>query len=60
MLWVKFSVYGVHVECCGSVVHTLIGRYALVEMEIIHHERFSEFITKYWPKSQNQKWKNCS
>ncbi|TNY95514.1 DUF3265 domain-containing protein [Vibrio parahaemolyticus] len=26
LLWVKFSVYGVHVECCGSVVHTLIGR----------------------------------
>ncbi|HCE2207307.1 TPA: DUF3265 domain-containing protein [Vibrio parahaemolyticus] len=41
-------------------IHPLTRRYALVEMEIIHHERFSEFITKYWPKSQNQKWKNCS
>ncbi|TOO93113.1 hypothetical protein CGH27_25625, partial [Vibrio parahaemolyticus] len=29
LVWVKFSVYGVQVECRGSVAHTLIGRYAL-------------------------------
>ncbi len=26
LVWVKFSVYGVQVECRGSVAHTLIGR----------------------------------
>nr|WP_309474331.1 hypothetical protein [Vibrio diabolicus] len=30
LVWVKFSVYGVHIECCGSVVHTLIGRYVII------------------------------
>ncbi|ASU24241.1 hypothetical protein CCZ37_17470 [Vibrio qinghaiensis] len=28
LVWVKFSVYGVLFECCGSALHTLIGRYA--------------------------------
>ncbi|MEZ9948091.1 hypothetical protein AB4376_04935, partial [Vibrio breoganii] len=27
LVWVKFSVYGVQVECCGRVAHTLTGRY---------------------------------
>ncbi|EGR3406665.1 hypothetical protein DMN98_25705 [Vibrio parahaemolyticus] len=26
-VWVWFSVYGVLVKLCGSMVHTLIGRY---------------------------------
>ncbi|EGR0027280.1 DUF3265 domain-containing protein [Vibrio alginolyticus] len=25
-VWVKFSVYGVQIECRGCVAHTLIGR----------------------------------
>ncbi|EGQ8107633.1 DUF3265 domain-containing protein [Vibrio parahaemolyticus] len=29
LVWVKFSVYGAQVEYCGSVAHTLIGRYVL-------------------------------
>ncbi|EMB48841.1 hypothetical protein D908_16909 [Vibrio mimicus CAIM 602] len=29
LVWVKFSVYGSQVEFCGSVLHTLIGRYVL-------------------------------
>ncbi|ASU24540.1 hypothetical protein CCZ37_17075 [Vibrio qinghaiensis] len=28
LVWVKFSVYGVQIEYGGSVLHTLIGRYA--------------------------------
>ncbi|TOE04545.1 hypothetical protein CGJ50_23370 [Vibrio parahaemolyticus] len=28
LVWVRFSVYGVQVECRGCVAHTLIGRYA--------------------------------
>ncbi|MGR2840846.1 hypothetical protein, partial [Vibrio vulnificus] len=28
LVWVKFSVYGGQIELCGSVLHTLIGRYA--------------------------------
>ncbi|TBT15684.1 hypothetical protein D5E83_23930 [Vibrio parahaemolyticus] len=31
LVWVKFSVYGVQVECRGSVAHTLIGRYSALE-----------------------------
>ncbi|TOM78950.1 hypothetical protein CGH70_22700 [Vibrio parahaemolyticus] len=31
LVWVKFSVYGVQLECCGCVAHTLIGRYAFWE-----------------------------
>ncbi len=27
LVWVKFSDYGGLIELCGSVVHTLIGRY---------------------------------
>ncbi|MEZ6925022.1 MULTISPECIES: hypothetical protein [unclassified Aeromonas] len=27
LVWVKFSVYSVQIECRGSVLHTLIGRY---------------------------------
>ncbi|WP_346780441.1 hypothetical protein [Vibrio sp. 1180_3] len=27
LVWVEFSVSGIHVECPGSVAHTLIGRY---------------------------------
>ncbi|TOM51000.1 hypothetical protein CGH72_23060 [Vibrio parahaemolyticus] len=26
LVWVWFSVYGVQIECCGRVLHTLIGR----------------------------------
>lgn len=29
LVWVKFSGYGIQIELCGSVVHTLIGRYVL-------------------------------
>ncbi|HAS8438860.1 TPA: hypothetical protein I7737_21595 [Vibrio vulnificus] len=31
LVWVKFSVYSVQVECRGSVAHTLIGRYAFLQ-----------------------------
>ncbi|CAH8213067.1 hypothetical protein VAE130_590018 [Vibrio aestuarianus] len=34
LVWVKFGVYGVQIECCGSVAHTLIGRYALVTIKL--------------------------
>ncbi|WP_156145277.1 hypothetical protein [Vibrio rotiferianus] len=27
LVWVKFSVYGAQIECCGRVAHPLIGRY---------------------------------
>ncbi|EGR3203620.1 DUF3265 domain-containing protein [Vibrio parahaemolyticus] len=26
LVWVEFSVYGGQIECCGCVLHTLIGR----------------------------------
>ncbi|TOF53765.1 DUF3265 domain-containing protein [Vibrio parahaemolyticus] len=26
LVWVKLGVYGVQIECCSCVVHTLIGR----------------------------------
>ena len=29
LVWVKFSDYGVQIECCGRVAHPLIGRYVL-------------------------------
>ncbi|CAH6845708.1 hypothetical protein VCHA50O413_20463 [Vibrio chagasii] len=28
LVWVKFSVYGGQIECCGCVLHTLNGRSA--------------------------------
>ncbi|NOI12266.1 DUF3265 domain-containing protein [Vibrio alginolyticus] len=40
-VWVEFSVYGGQIKCRSRVLHTLIGRYALAEMEIINHGRFS-------------------
>ncbi|OUD66855.1 hypothetical protein BTN60_24475 [Vibrio parahaemolyticus] len=27
LVWVEFSDYGGQIECCGCVLHTLIGRY---------------------------------
>ncbi|TOM09475.1 DUF3265 domain-containing protein [Vibrio parahaemolyticus] len=26
LVWVEFSDYGGQIECCGCVLHTLIGR----------------------------------
>ncbi|PTP91734.1 DUF3265 domain-containing protein [Vibrio splendidus] len=26
LVWVELSVYGGQIECCGRVLHTLIGR----------------------------------
>ncbi|ETJ87347.1 putative membrane protein [Vibrio parahaemolyticus 970107] len=30
LVWGWFSVYGVQFELCGSVAHTLIGRYVFL------------------------------
>lgn len=27
LVWIEFSVYGGKIECCGRVLHILIGRY---------------------------------
>ncbi|MFA0252483.1 hypothetical protein AB4480_24005, partial [Vibrio sp. 10N.261.45.A4] len=29
LVWVEFSVYGGQIECCGRVLHTLIGLHGL-------------------------------
>ncbi|EGR2798137.1 hypothetical protein DU976_20120 [Vibrio navarrensis] len=36
MVWVYFSVYGVQIEFCGSVLHTLIGRYATEQKNLLY------------------------
>ncbi|OUJ22035.1 hypothetical protein BTO19_25130 [Vibrio parahaemolyticus] len=47
LVWVEFSVYGVQFECCGSVVHTLIGRYVYGEQRSSPH-RISLKVESHW------------
>ncbi|ENN6470515.1 DUF4156 domain-containing protein [Vibrio vulnificus] len=46
LVWGKFSVYGVQVECGGSVAHTLIGRYVITRdpRGMMYHFLRREFI----------------
>ncbi|EGQ9623066.1 hypothetical protein CA158_24885 [Vibrio parahaemolyticus] len=41
LVWGSFSVYGVQVECRGSVAHTLIGRYVYLKFKGLNILGFS-------------------